>query len=322
MNNPPENIVIFPEWLTHLGFAFAVIFAIVGVIGNSITICALLKSMRTRCQATTVFIISLSVSDLIFCAFNLPMTASRYYYRAWRLGTFLCQMFPFFFYANVASSLLSIVAITINRFILVQFPHRYSSIYRPRTLVCMIAAIWLISLATLVPTLGGWWGEFGLDKRTFSCTILSKNGCSPKKFLMSTGVLLPCLIVVVCYALIYRKIRASRKALLLHSGSSSITDASGNRRHRDNARLTRTVAAIFIAFLMCFFPLMIVNVFDNDKESSSKPFEGRARSFDDIIHHNKGSKIRFYPVGFDSSKKAPYCSQEYICTGEMGSKEQ
>jgi len=43
------------------------------------------------------------------------MTASRYMYQKWVFGETLCSLFPFFFYGNVAVSLLSMVAITINR---------------------------------------------------------------------------------------------------------------------------------------------------------------------------------------------------------------
>lgn len=40
---------------------------------------------------------------------------SRYIHEAWVLGDALCKIFPFFFYGNVAASLLNMVAITINR---------------------------------------------------------------------------------------------------------------------------------------------------------------------------------------------------------------
>lgn len=85
------------------------------VTGNLVTVIALLKYARLRRHATTAFIISLSISDLIFSAVNMPLTASRYYNEAWVLGDTMCTIFPIFFYGNVAVSLLSMVAITLNR---------------------------------------------------------------------------------------------------------------------------------------------------------------------------------------------------------------
>ena len=45
--------------------------------GNLLTVVALLKCQKLRSHATTMFVISLAVSDLLFCTINLPLTASR-----------------------------------------------------------------------------------------------------------------------------------------------------------------------------------------------------------------------------------------------------
>ena len=46
--------------------------------GNLLTVVALLRCQKLRVHATTAFVISLAVSDLLFSAINLPLTASRY----------------------------------------------------------------------------------------------------------------------------------------------------------------------------------------------------------------------------------------------------
>lgn len=85
--------------------------------GNSITILALVRCPKLISQATTVFVLSLCISDLIFCSISLPLTAARYIYEEWILGTTCCKLFPVLFYGNVALSLLNMVAITINRLV-------------------------------------------------------------------------------------------------------------------------------------------------------------------------------------------------------------
>jgi hypothetical protein len=45
--------------------------------GNLLTVVALLRCAKLRSHATTTFVISLAVSDLLFSAINLPLTASR-----------------------------------------------------------------------------------------------------------------------------------------------------------------------------------------------------------------------------------------------------
>ncbi|KAJ8937174.1 hypothetical protein NQ318_009377 [Aromia moschata] len=43
-----------------------------------------------------------------------------------------------------------------------------------------------------------------------------------------------------------------------------ITDKRSSRREKDDSRLTKLMALIFLCFLFCFLPLMLVNVFDDN----------------------------------------------------------
>ncbi len=101
---------------------FSVIIIIIGIIGNSLTIIALIKgSPKLQNHSTTKFVINLAITDLLFCSINLPLTTVRYATRSWPFGEFICQLYPFFFYGNVATSLMSITCISINRFNICSF---------------------------------------------------------------------------------------------------------------------------------------------------------------------------------------------------------
>ncbi|XP_071580394.1 protein trapped in endoderm-1 [Temnothorax nylanderi] len=250
----------FTRSVTIVAAACAIIFSIIGVLGNLITVIALLKYTKLRRHATTAFVISLSISDLIFSAVNLPLTASRYLNEAWVLGETLCTLFPLFFYGNVAVSLLSMVAITINRYILISQSDIYNQLYTSRGITLMLIAIWTLSFLMLLPPLLGVWGTLGLDPATFSCTILRKNGSSPKKFLFVLGFIVPCVVISVSYLCIYWRVRKSRKNLEAHAAESR---RGGGFQRREDSRVTRLMLTIFLCFLMCFMPLMLVNVIDD-----------------------------------------------------------
>ncbi|KAL7299941.1 hypothetical protein TKK_0007260 [Trichogramma kaykai] len=271
----------FPRSLTIFAAISAIVFSIVGVLGNLITVVALWRCTRLRRNATTAFVISLSCSDFIFSAVNLPLTASRYLNEAWVLGDTLCQVFPLFFYGNVAVSLLSMVAITVNRYVLISRAEIYSRIYTKRGIALMLVAIWTLSFSLLVPPLLGVWGTLGLDPDTFSCTILKKNGKSPKKLLFAVGFLLPCVVIIVSYACIYWKVRTSRKNLEAHQAKNNNNQQQYQQQHvqlrksgnksgfqkREDSRVTKLMLIIFMCFLLCFLPLMIANVVDIDSPS-------------------------------------------------------
>ena len=62
------------------------------VSGNLLTVVALSRCPKLRSHATTMFVISLAVSDLLFSAINLPLTASRYIHEEWRFGDTMCRL--------------------------------------------------------------------------------------------------------------------------------------------------------------------------------------------------------------------------------------
>lgn len=72
----------------------------------------------------------------------------------------------------------------------------------------MIALTWLGCFGSLLPTLFGQWGVFGLDEEMGSCSILQdSHHHSPKEFLFVVAFLLPCVAIVVCYARIFFIVR-------------------------------------------------------------------------------------------------------------------
>lgn len=243
----------------------ASIFTVVGVTGNLLTVVALLRCQKLRVHATTAFVISLAVSDLLFSAINLPLTASRYVHEEWTLGPTLCRVFPFFFYGNVAASLMNMVAITVNRYVLISCHGYYTFIYSRINILLMVVVVWAFSFGMILPPLLEVWGTLGLDRATFSCTILKLNGKSPKKFLFIFGFLLPCIAIILCYSAIFYRVRQSRLNVQKHQATSSQKEnCIQSSQRKEDIRLTKMMLTIFLSFLVCFLPLMLVNVVDDD----------------------------------------------------------
>ena len=79
----------------------------------------------------------------------------------------------------------------------------------------MILFVWLFSFGIMIPPLSGVWGTLGLDPETFSCTVLKDaGGNSPKKLIFVMGFIIPCVVIILCYSVIFYTVRKSRKAVL------------------------------------------------------------------------------------------------------------
>ncbi|XP_071857894.1 G-protein coupled receptor moody isoform X1 [Bombus fervidus] len=206
----PGSAVLFvgyPPWLLHFAAGCCILFMVIGIPGNLFTIVALFRTKKLR-NATAIFIMNLSLSDLMFCCFNLPLATSTFWHSSWRHGPLLCQLFPLLRYGLVAVSLFSILAITINRYVMIGHPRFYPRIYKSKYITPMILSTWMIAFGALVVTWFGNWGRFGLDVAIGSCSILPDvNGRSPKEFLFVVAFLIPCIAIVVCYARIFYIVR-------------------------------------------------------------------------------------------------------------------
>ncbi|KAJ9591266.1 hypothetical protein L9F63_002199, partial [Diploptera punctata] len=189
-------------------------------------------------NATAVFIINLSVSDLMFCCFNLPLATSTFWQRAWRHGTLLCELFPLTRYGLVAVSLFTVLAITINRYVMIGHPRLYPKLYRKQYLGLMVACTWVFGFGALIATWFGKWGRFGLDTRIGSCSILpDEHDHSPKEFLFIVAFVIPCLAIVVCYARIFYIVRktALKSRVTGRNNTVTTTTQSGVSGTEDSA---------------------------------------------------------------------------------------
>lgn len=71
-------MIVFDDAAAIVAATCACVFSAVGVLGNLVTIVALALNPKLRSHATTAFVLSLCISDLLFCSVSLPLTAVRY----------------------------------------------------------------------------------------------------------------------------------------------------------------------------------------------------------------------------------------------------
>ncbi|XP_001355354.3 G-protein coupled receptor moody [Drosophila pseudoobscura] len=226
MDTPTTTMMPPPADVDESGFShslltFAAVMTflimIVGICGNLLTVVALLKCPKVR-NVAAAFIISLCIADLLFCALVLPFQGLRFVQGTWRHGEVLCRLIPFIQYGNIGVSLLCIAMITINRYVMITHYSLYNRIYKRHWIAIMIAACWLFSYGMQLPTLLGAWGRFGYDARLQTCSIMSdRHGHSSKTTLFITAFVIPCLVIIACYAKIFWVVHKSEQRLKRHA---------------------------------------------------------------------------------------------------------
>lgn len=286
MENPQNKKYFsdYPDALLNFGAVCSIILAIFGISGNFISILALSNCKHIR-NATTAFIVNLCASDLLFCCFCIPLVVQVFLTRKWFSSDVICKIFAFVRFSSPMVSMFTVLAITINRYILIVHPNIYPLLYKRKYIFTQIGIIWLFPIAVLSLPLSGVWGRLGRHPITGICTILTVNEKSPKMFIYIIGLLVPSLLFLMCYTAIYimvRKIEGKTKRWNLQSSlkwirfkrnkSSEVINENkpevliANRHDKNRHRLVRMMLVIFVVFTFCYFPMFLLKVFRSGRD--------------------------------------------------------
>ena len=121
---------------------------LLSLIGNTVVIKAVRRIGKTlRRQVHYIFIVNLSVADLLFALENIPMTYTHLLLNgAWKvegpLGDFLCRFDIFLSLILILTSNLTVLAIAVEKFCGIFFPLR-TFVSKKRAFV-IIASSWLV----------------------------------------------------------------------------------------------------------------------------------------------------------------------------------
>ncbi|KAJ6635384.1 Protein trapped in endoderm-1 [Pseudolycoriella hygida] len=236
------------------GATVGIVYTIVGFSGNFLTLIALLRDRVLRQHVTTVFIMSLCISDLIYSSTCFPASAAAYLNNELMSNIVVCKLYASSLRINLGNTTFSIAGIAINRFILVVHPHLYKSFYQKSMIIGQLLIIWLLPVALLIPPLTDQLGT--IEKLNIFCVVAEKDGKSIENVLFVVGLISPCLIITVSYGCIFYKVRQQCRKM------SQCNSSQEKERH-----LTMMTLLIYVSFVVCCLPMLIEHIWFYESES-------------------------------------------------------
>lgn len=143
-NNPIKS----PYFRITVYTAYAII-VLVSVIGNGFVCFIVLSCPRMR-TVTNYFITNLAVGDLLITILCVPSTAFALLEQYWPFGSVLCTIASYSQCISVFVSAYTLVAISIDKYMIIMWPLRPR--ISKRFAVSVIAIVWLIAALTVLPT--------------------------------------------------------------------------------------------------------------------------------------------------------------------------
>ena len=131
-------------------FAVAIATYFIILIGGALTFNILLIQTIVRNKilysSTNIFIVNLAVCDMITAMTTLPFETEFLLRGYYGLGRFLCGLKETVFMFSLPSAIVNLFLLTLDRFVLIVFPHRHKDIFTKTNIFIIIIASWSYTL--------------------------------------------------------------------------------------------------------------------------------------------------------------------------------
>ncbi|XP_075999501.1 type-2 angiotensin II receptor [Genypterus blacodes] len=279
-----------PGWpslpMTTIIPAFFSVICALGTVANGLAVSVLAHGSSSRRTVANMFMLNLCVSDLLFLL-TLPLWAVYYslgYH--WPFGRLVCKICGSLLQLNLYASIFFITCMSIDRYLAIVHPFRSQSARYPKRAQLTCALVWVLACASTAPMLV-FRDLHPIGPGVEACAISYPDGW----FLPLTWMkiilafLLPLLVISSCYCTIGRHLLANTGLRGMHKSCSPSVrapesqDGSGKSERpptpcvnpscrgrpaegRGMERVLWTVAAVVLAFFLCWFPFHCVTLLD------------------------------------------------------------
>lgn len=184
---------------------FSSLLGILICVGNILVLLAVATTPSLQ-NATNYLIVNLACADLCMGVVILPLSTLTYVYSVWPFGSVLCTVWQVLDITLTSASILTLGAISIDRYISLTKPLHYSSIVTTNRTLLSILVVWAWSLGFALPLISQ---KSSNQNNENPCESVTDVGFVIFSVLVTFYI--PSIIVVGMYIMIYRIARAQYK---------------------------------------------------------------------------------------------------------------
>ena len=228
-------------------------------VGNVLVICVVILNRQMR-TVTNYLIVNMAVADLLITIVSMPVTAKVLVTGRsinWSNGVvydILCKIIPFSQTLSIASSVLSLTVIAVDRFLAVMYPLKRCMTFQ-KTYVAM-ALVWLVGIAVNSPTLYAQKIVFLEYSQSWTCTEKWEPAFTEGAYKGFTIVLfvifylVPLLTMSILYSFVIYK-------LWVRKVPGNQTAENQQRSNKSRKKVLKMLLAVMILFALCWLPVYI-----------------------------------------------------------------
>ncbi|XP_043935145.1 melatonin receptor type 1C-like [Protopterus annectens] len=229
-----------------ISLTIVLLFIIVAdLIGNTLVILSVLRNRKLR-NAGNVFVISLSVADLMVAVYPYPLILTAVLNDGWIVGNTHCQVSGIILNISLLASVYNILAIAINRYFYICHRSKYDKIYSTQNTILWLCFIWALTVAALMPIVAV--GALRYVEQIFSCTFTQSVNPSSDITVAFIHFIIPMAIIIYCYARIWILV-IKVKYRVRKDGKQKLKSAE--------IKSFLSMFIVFVLFTICWAPFSI-----------------------------------------------------------------
>ncbi|TDH00435.1 hypothetical protein EPR50_G00188240 [Perca flavescens] len=253
-SSPPADLAISPN-VAYM--AAELVIAFLSTVGN-VLVCAAVGLNRKLHTVTNYFLVSLAVADIcvgviaIPCAILTDIGLPRH-------NLYLCLLMLSVLIMFTQSSIFSLLAVAVERYVAIFMPFRYQVLMTPRNAVLVILTTWLLAFIIGLVPLMGWYKTPPESGNCFFVLVVDMTYMVYFNFFAC--VLTPLVIMFLIYAHIFVMVkRQVRRIASEQSGRGERQTRAAVSMRREMKTATSLFLVLFL-FTICWIPLHIINCF-------------------------------------------------------------
>lgn len=223
------------------------------ILGN-VTVIGVVASQKKLRTPLNVFILNLTISDVIMVAIGLPFAAYRYAADTWNIGDVMCRLYNYALMTSIYVNVYTMVAIAAFRCKLMRRREKMNSAAGIRPAVICVILIWVLMLGANLPV----YMYYGVRTSAYggyvyiSCELPDLQ--AGKNLFLAFFVLayiVPLSISSGFYCILITFLhRQFRRLASFNVDSSGVT-------HRKYVRVTWLLVAVLAAFAVAWLPIHV-----------------------------------------------------------------
>ncbi|XP_006630587.1 G-protein coupled receptor 26 [Lepisosteus oculatus] len=251
-----------------------VVIIIVSLLSNVLVLICFLYSPEIRKQVPGLFILNLTFCNLLMTVSNMPLTLVGIINKGHPGGEGFCQIVGFLDTFLTTNSMLSMAALSIDRWIAVVFPLSYHSKMRHRDAAVVLGYTWAHSMS--FSTVAACLSWVGYHQLYASCTLCNARASGSRtQFVIFTVAfhsltfLLSLIVLCVTYLKVLKVARFHCKRIdiitmqtlvLLVDIHPSVRQRCLEEQRRRRQRATKKISTFIGTFVLCFAPYVITRL--------------------------------------------------------------